>query len=111
MTTRGIMNKERIEIDHQQDKVMSSFDNLDGLMKSIDGLKDVLSFIKNAGLSRDQDFQNTHQKSEADDILSDLGVVDITTKSESGNEFYVKTAQTISDLFSKILPKMKNIMS
>lgn len=109
--SRDIMNQDRQEVAHNQDKVMASFNSLDGLMKSIETLKDVLSFIKNQGLNRDQDFQNSHQKSEADNILSDLGVVDITTKTEAGDSFYIKTAQAISDLFTKILPKAKNIMS
>lgn len=57
-----------------------------------------------SGLNKDKNFQETHQTSEADKILEDLGCVEVITKSESGRKFYTQVAQQIDRIFSQLLP-------
>jgi hypothetical protein len=111
VTTRQILAQDRQQVEYKSQTVSSKFTSLDEMLKSTEQLKDVLAYIKNAGLNTDDGFQKSHQKSEADNILTDLGVVNAVVKTEEGEKFYQKTAQQVSDIFTKILPKKGNVMS
>jgi hypothetical protein len=111
VTTRQILAQDRQQVEYKSQTVSSKFTSLDEMLKSTEQLKDVLAYIKNAGLNTDDGFQKSHQKSEADNILTDLGVVNAVVKTEEGEKFYEKTAKQVSDIFTKILPKKGNVMS
>lgn len=102
ITTRNIMELDRMEVMHNQDKIQSSFSSINGLLKNTESLKEVLGYIKQAGLNKDKEFLHSHQKSEADEILTNLGVIDVVTKEEEGNldSFYLKTVRLINEIFS-----------
>ena len=109
------MELDRMEVMHNQDKIQSSFSSINGLLKNTESLKEVLGYIKQAGLNKDKEFLHSHQKSEADEILTNLGVIDVVTKDEEGNldSFYLKTVRLINEIFSTkgIQEKKGNIMS
>lgn len=50
------MEQDRMEVMHNQDKINSSFSSLDGLLKNTESLKEVLGYIKQAGLNKDKEF-------------------------------------------------------
>lgn len=111
VTTGQLLNDDRRNIQEQDAKMHGSFDSLQGMLNGLEDLKGILGYMNSAGLSHDKQFLESHKKSEADEILSDLGVVNVYRKDEEGDVFYVKIAQQISEIFSKVLLKKGSVMS
>jgi hypothetical protein len=60
-------------------------------MNNMGQLKEIIGFM-NANLKHNKDFQTSNSKSEADQILANLGAVEVIDKSEEGKSFYRKVA-------------------
>ena len=111
ITTKKIMEQDKKDLDMAKYKINHSFNNLDGLLNNVETLKGAMNYIRTSGQNNDAEFQQSNQKSEADHILSELGAIDILSKSQEGKSFYTKTATQLSEMLVKILPKKGQIMS
>lgn len=107
---RHKIKQDKEEVAHQSAKINSSFYNFDAFLKNLESLDEVFSYIR-SGLDKDKDFSSNSKQSEADEILEELGCVDVITKSEAGRVFYRQVAQQINDIFKQVLPKKGGVMS
>lgn len=107
---RSKIKRDKEEVENQSAKISSSFYNFNAFLKNLESLDDVFSYIR-SGLDKDKDFSSNQKQSEADQILEELGCVEVITKSEAGRIFYRKVAQQINDIFKKVLPRKGGVMS
>ena len=88
---RKIENDKKV-VDEQFNKIGNSFVSLDAFLANLESLEGVFETVR-ASLKRGDNFGDVKKVSEADKILEDLGCVEVITKHESGNNYYIALAR------------------
>jgi len=84
--------------------VSSSTGDIESLIKKFEKLKEVVSYIK-------QNIQANDDRSEIDDILSNIGDFNVVTKDEAGSKFYNELAQNIYAVSKELLVRYCGMVS
>ena len=88
---RKIENDKKV-VDEQFNKIGNSFVSLDAFLSNLESLEGVFETVR-ASLKRGDNFGDVKKVSEADKILEDLGCVEVITRNESGNNYFVALAR------------------
>jgi len=99
-----IKSQLKAEVNQTRAIVSSSTGDVQSLIDKSEKLKEIITYLK-------KNVTNDSQKTEIDDILSNIDNVSIVTKEEAGKNFYVELAQTIYQVSKELLNRYHGIAS